>query len=507
MVARLAISIIFISIVISGISTSILIYSNYQENDRQFSAQLSSVKKNNLPALTNALWYFDQMQINTQGEWISSLPHIDYVKVSSQIETFFEKGSVEEIAKNDLILMPLIYNDKILGSLEMGFARQTSLSDLIQPISKAIVLQLISLFLLTLFLIWGVHRYITRHLEDINQQLQRKLSSGKHQRLKLNRLPMNDELATVVDSVNLLNEMAEKELQLKDKVHTELATSNHKLKQIVNERTQSLQTALDELNNTLDDLTDTQSQLIESEKLSSLGALVAGVVHEVKTPVGLCITTHSFIKDLFKDLQKHVNEGNISKESFADYMENMEECVDILSKNLARTSTLVESFKHVSEDQAGEILRSFNLAQYLGEILFTLSPKLKTSGHCVQINCPDDITVTSYPGAFSQVIINLIMNSLMHGFEGISRGNITIQAEQLNGEITITYSDDGIGMSEEVTENIFTPFYTTKQGSGGTGLGMHLVKTIVEQTLQGNIKVQPSAKGCTFVITISVSIN
>lgn len=469
MVARLVISIVIISIVISVISTSLLIYSTYQENDQLFAAQLNDIKKKNRPALASAIWYFDQIQINTHGEWVSSLPHIDYVKIATTEEKLFEKGSFKNITESNLLTIPLNYNNKIVGKLELGVSRETNLTDLIQTASKAIAIQLISAVFLTMFLIWGVYRFITCHLEGINQQLKSKLSNGKYQHLKLERLSMNRELAP-------------------------------------NESTLSLQASLNELNSTLDHLIDTQTQLIESEKLSSLAVLVAGIAHEVKTPVGLCITTHSFIKDLFQDLQKHVNDGNISKESFADYMVNMEECVDILSKNLARTSTLVESFKHVSEDQAGEILRSFNLAEYLGEILSTLSPKLKTSSHSVQINCPDNITLTSYLGALSQVIINLIMNSLMHGFEGITRGNIIIQAEQIAGKVIITYSDDGFGMSKEVEENLFTAFFTTKQGSGGTGLGMHLVKTIIEQTLQGSIKVQPCAKGCTFVITISDSI-
>lgn len=422
---RLAIRILLASIVISLISTSALIYSNQKENTEQFESQIQTVKTNNLPSLVNALWYFDQMQINTQGEWISSLPRINYVNIASRNESLFKKGSLSNISKNDLFTIPINYNTQLIGNLEIGFSHKDGASSLLQSAEKLILLQLILGLLLALILLWVAHQLITRHRADIN-----------------------------------------------------------------------------ELDDTIDRLNDTQTRLIESEKLSSLGSLVAGVAHEVKTPLGLCITTHSFIKDLFRELQEHVDAGNITKENFEDYRINMEECVDILSNNLDRTSKLVESFKHISEDQAGEILRSFNLSSYLKEILSTLTPKIRTTKHSVNIHCPDDITLTGYPGALSQVIINLIINSLQHGFEGKEQGIISINAEQQGNDIIITYSDDGLGLTKEVEKNIFTPFYTTKKDSGGTGLGMHIVKTLTEQTLQGSIQLQPASKGCAFLITL-----
>lgn len=507
MVLRLAISLIIASIMISAISTLVLIYTNYEDDDHQQLTHLEDIKTKNLPSLADALWYFDQMQINTQGDWISSLEAIDYVKIATRNDVLFEKGSISQDQSSNHVVIPIEYNKQLIGQLEIGFTPEDSLTSITKPVEKIILMQLLPGLLLILLLVCCVHLFITRHLTDLNRQLKNTLKNGKNQRLILDRTPINDELAAVVDSVNLLSEINENKLTLKEKVHLELNQTNQQLQQLVNDRTKSLKAAIDELNSTIENLHCTQTQLIESEKLSTLGALVAGVAHEVKTPVGLCITTHSFINDLFKDLQQRFDSGTISQENFAEYIESMEECVDILSKNLQRTATLVESFKHVSEDQAGEILRSFNLAEYLSEILSTLSPKLKTSTHSVQVICPDDINLNSYPGALSQVIINLIMNSLLHGFEGINQGTITICAVSQQNHIEITYSDDGLGMSKEVEESIFVPFYTTKQGCGGTGLGMHLAQTLVEQTLQGSIKVQPCAKGCTFVITIPDSIN
>ena len=240
-----------------------------------------------------------------------------------------------------------------------------------------------------------------------------------------------------------------------------------------------------------------------------MGSMVAGVAHEVNTPIGLCITTHSFIKDIFKDMQKRFDSGNISKQNFTDFMTSMEECVDILSKNLQRAAKLVQSFKHVSEDQTGEALRDYNLAEYLNEIMSTLTPKLKMTQHKVDIQCAEDIDLTGFPGALSQVITNLVMNSLLHGFEGIEKGTIGIVVEHLQDNVAITYTDNGIGLSQESQLKIFDPFYTTKRGYGGTGLGMHLVYNLVSQRLKGSIKLLPSKSesaaghsGCSFIITL-----
>ena len=184
----------------------------------------------------------------------------------------------------------------------------------------------------------------------------------------------------------------------------------------------------------------------------------------------------------------------------------MEESVDILSKNLERAAKLIKSFKHVSEDQAGEALRKFNLDEYLQEILSTLNPKLKTTRHSVVITCPNDIELEGFPGALSQIITNLVMNSLLHGFEGIEKGRITIEAETQADKVIILYTDNGIGLNKESQTKIFEPFYTTKRGYGGTGLGMHLVYNLVNLTLKGTIQLQQASQGCAFMITIPKKI-
>ena len=503
---RVAMSIVLASIVINVISSSSLIYINYKEEEKQFFDRVEEIQTSHMTSLANALWHFDSKQIAVQGEGIHNLYYIGYVRISSDNNTLYESGTISNNPEDDHFMIPISHGERRIGELEVGFARDSILKDIIYSAKKMIIMQMVAGLLLALILLWRVHRIITRHLIDLNRQLGTKKETSDHQFLTLHRANYRDELSALVDSFNQLTEEINAELINKEAAQAALAETNNKLEERVEERTQKLQSAIDELHNTLENLRNTQTQLIESEKLSSLGGMVAGVAHEINTPIGLCITTHSFIKDLFRDMKIRFDDGSISKGNFTDFMHNMEESVDILSKNLERAAKLIKSFKHVSEDQAGEALRKFNLDEYLQEILSTLNPKLKTTRHSVVITCPNDIELEGFPGALSQIITNLVMNSLLHGFEGIEKGRITIEAETQADKVIILYTDNGIGLNKESQTKIFEPFYTTKRGYGGTGLGMHLVYNLVNLTLKGTIQLQQASQGCAFMITIPKKI-
>jgi C4-dicarboxylate-specific signal transduction histidine kinase len=482
----------------------VLIYTNYKEEEKQFHTRVVEIQSSHMTSLANALWHFDSKQINVQGEGISNLYYIGYVRISSEDNTLYETGDISNSPQDDHFMIPIQHTSRVIGELEIGFARDSILESIIHSARKIIFMQILAGLLLAILLLWRVHHIITRHLMDLNRQLEEKTSPDTHQFLSLNRDAYHDELSALVDSFNQLTNELNSELLNKETAQKALAETNNELEQRVTERTENLQEAIDELHNTLQNLRSTQSQLIESEKLSSLGGMVAGVAHEINTPIGLCITTHSFIKDLFRDINQHFEEGSISKNHFTEFMRSMEESVDILSKNLERAAKLIKSFKHVSEDQTGEAARKFNLEEYLQEILSTLNPKLRLTQHVVSIRCAADIEIHGYPGALSQVITNLVMNSLLHGFEGIDKGTITIEAELHGDKVDILYTDDGRGLTKEAQMKIFEPFFTTKRGYGGTGLGMHLVYNLVHKALQGTIQLQQASQGCAFSISIPV---
>jgi two-component system NtrC family sensor kinase len=504
---RIASSIVLASIAISFIATVVLIYVNYNEEEEKFHARVIEIQSSHMTSLANALWHFDSKQLAIQGEGINNLYYIGYVRISSNENTLFETGEISDTPQDDHFIIPIEHSNRIIGELVIGFARGQILENIIKSARKIIFMQVIAVLLLAALLLWRVHRIITRHLVDLNRQLKVNSKPNTHQFLAIDRRDYDDELSTLIHSFNQLTDEFNSELKSKEEAQQALAETNNRLEQRVEERTENLQDAINELHNTLKNLRNTQSQLIESEKLASLGAMVAGVAHEINTPIGLCITTHSFIKDMFKNMRQRFENDSISKSNFTEFMTNMEESVDILSKNLERAAKLVKSFKHVSEDQAGEAARKFNLEEYLQEILSTLQPKLKMTQHLVNINCAGNIDLYGYPGALSQVMTNLVMNSLLHGFENIVKGTITIEVEHLKDHVEIRYADDGQGLTKEAQVKIFEPFFTTKRGYGGTGLGMHLVYNLVNQTLQGSIQLQQPSKGCAFIITIPTQIH
>ncbi|WP_076410232.1 ATP-binding protein [Shewanella sp. UCD-KL12] len=254
---------------------------------------------------------------------------------------------------------------------------------------------------------------------------------------------------------------------------------------IVEDRTRELQETLDQLKNA-------QSQLVETEKQASLGKMVAGIAHEINTPIGVCVTAASHLHDEVISLKKMFASGELSEDEFEGFMTTCTEAMDIILKNNARASKLIQSFKRVAVDQSSEAIREFKLLDYLNEILMSLRPELKKTPHEVEVKCPKTITCNTYPGVLSQIMTNLIMNSILHAFRPEQSGKVIIELSTHEGCVLVDYRDDGVGLDEDGLKNLFDPFYTTKRNEGGSGLGAHLVYNLVTQKLKGDVEVETS---------------
>jgi signal transduction histidine kinase/ligand-binding sensor domain-containing protein len=269
-----------------------------------------------------------------------------------------------------------------------------------------------------------------------------------------------------------------------------LRVLNEELEWHVESRTADLKRANDELRNTLEQLTLAQRQLLESEKMASLGGLVAGVAHEINTPLGVTVTAASHLQEETARMTRALNEGNLTAELLADFQQSASDSAEIILRNLHRADRLIKSFKLIAVDQTTEERRVIELGAYLNDILTSLGPVLKKSPHHVMIDCPVPLQLNTYPGALYQIISNLVMNSLIHGFEPGRPGAITIAVERVGEQVRLRYRDNGQGMSDAVRLQIFEPFFTTRRGQGGSGLGMHVVYNLVTQLLKGSIRVE-----------------
>lgn len=273
----------------------------------------------------------------------------------------------------------------------------------------------------------------------------------------------------------------------------QLETKQQSLKEEI-ERRRHIEHALrnkqTELETLVEDLKQTQDRLVQSEKMAALGGLVAGITHEVNTPVGIGVTATSFLSEKVKTLEQAYLNKTLSPKNLERFITEASETASLLETNLSRASDLIASFKQIAVDQTSEAIRTIQLNHYLQEVVRSLQPHFKKTKHHIEINCPTELQLTCPAGAISQIFTNLLMNSLIHAFEGMQEGEIRITVIDDESFVDIRYSDNGKGLTEEQLEKLFHPFFTTKRELGGSGLGTHITYNLVRQTLRGSIEVQ-----------------
>ncbi|MBC3873476.1 ATP-binding protein [Undibacterium flavidum] len=257
---------------------------------------------------------------------------------------------------------------------------------------------------------------------------------------------------------------------------------------------------------TYQQLSSAQQLLMSKEKLAALGALVAGIAHEINTPLGNCLLTATTLKESSGKFIRQFQEGSLKRSEFVHFTEVLNEANDMLMRNLLNASELVSSFKQVSVDQTSQQRRSFNLLKTSQEVVRTMQSRINKQGHQLQIDIPEAIVIDSFPGPYGQVITNFINNALLHGFEDRHKGVMRLSANQIDHQhVKICFSDNGAGISAEHLRRVFDPFFTTKLGHGGSGLGMNIVHNIVTDLLGGTINVE-SAIGAGTSITLILPI-
>ena len=249
-------------------------------------------------------------------------------------------------------------------------------------------------------------------------------------------------------------------------------------------------------------LKETQAQLASHEKLASLGSLVAGVAHELNTPIGNSLLMASTLQEKTHAVAARFEQAQLKRSDLADYMAASTEASDLIVRSLHNAAELVSSFRQVSVDQASAQRRRFDLAQACQEIAATMMNTVRLAGHSLVVDVPPGIVLNGFPGALGQVIINFVNNAMLHAFEQAG-GTMRLSAVQVETMVRIAFRDDGRGIAPEHLARIFDPFFTTRMGQGGTGLGLNIVYNIVTSLLGGSIRVESEAgQGTCFVIEL-----
>ena len=342
---------------------------------------------------------------------------------------------------------------------------------------------LFSLGNITFFIIivFGISNRITKPMVKLTILAKEMANNNLSVRAEITS---NDEIGILSENFNIMVE--------------KLEASTKSLEVQVENRTK-------ELSHSIMELQLTQKQLVEAEKMASLGSLVAGISHEINTPIGIGITAISYLEGISKKAHEQFVKRTLKKSEFEQMFLKCTESTSIALRSLQRAGQLVSTFKKVAVDQHLEEKRLVNLKEQMDTVLITLKPNLKKTNLTVTIDASPDLVIYSYPGAIWQVSANIILNAVLHAFEPDEKGTITITLKKINSQIEMSISDNGKGIKESETSKIFDPFYTTKRNRGGTGLGLHIVYNIVTQLFKGSIQCSSvPGEGTTFTISFPV---
>jgi signal transduction histidine kinase len=253
--------------------------------------------------------------------------------------------------------------------------------------------------------------------------------------------------------------------------------------------TTEIRQAKDAAEAALRDLRTTQDSLIESEKLAALGRLVAGVAHEINSPVGVGVTVATALKRKCELFDREIAAGDVRRSSLAAFVEDVRDASSQLVGNLDRAAELIEAFKQVATDQSHSEQRTFDISEHTKQLLMSLRPTLRDMDVALEVECEDDLVMNSYPGAYGQVLTNLFLNSVTHAFPQ-RKGSIEVKVRAFDNEnVAVLFADNGCGMDSLVKRQAFHPFFTTRRDKGCRGLGLYIVHNIVTHRLGGKLSL------------------
>lgn len=536
--------------VITFIVTSAHIVGEYNNTKRSLAIELENQHNTFSASLTRSLWEFNNQQIQALADGLISIPAIGGLVIrDDRGQLIVQMGqtlplnalpnspeSPEEIPERDGVFghySPLAFEfsgqSTLVGDITLFSNRDVAIERLKVSLLFLLGNAIIKTTFLLLLFTYAFNKMLTRPMQELTSQIETfEPNSPDESRLQLSNTH-NNEFGLVETAFNeLLDKISEYQTNLQSTqqklVHANrrLDEQNDLLEQEVARKTSGMSKLMldleerrldlekrqyelereiqqrrlteatlkrtnERLKDSLETIKTAQSQLVESEKLASLGGLVAGVAHDVNTPIGIGVTATSFLADRVEALAIALDDQTLTQSQMKRFIDDARESVQLLENNLHRARELMSSFKEVAVDQSSDAMRDIALTAYIENVVKSLHPTLKKQNISIDIQCDESIKVKCLAGALAQILTNMIMNSVIHGFEGKDTGHITISAELSGSTLNCLYNDDGLGMTKEQLEHLFDPFFTTKADRGGSGLGTHIIYTLVRETLNGEV--------------------
>lgn len=538
------------------------IFTEYLSTKNHVESELQTLKNTFSSSLTRALWELNHDQVRAISEGLMSLPIVEGLQVRGENGNYIAEYGLRarrspapvdrEIIEDHSggvfsFSFPLVFKFSGRESTVGDVTLYSSFDTIFSRIEVGVFFLIGNAIVKTTFLVFlfmtAFRTMLSEPLQNITEQMgnfdpqhpeESKLSIKLDDDNELLQLKesYNGVIDDLIASNNKLNE-AQNELTLANKklddqnliLEQEVAKKTASLSQIMldleqqkdeliahqrelrqeNENRQYIEAELrqrnKELAGSMDTLKQAQEQLLESERMASLGGLVAGIAHDVNTPLGVSVTAASFLQERLNNLKTDFEDKSLTSKNMASFIDEAEQTALLLLNNLERASDLIASFKQVAVDQTSETEREIVLNDYINEVIQSLKPSFKHTEYQINVSCPDNLVVTCAPGAIAQIVTNMVINSITHGFEGRATGTITLEVKEKDNIVSLYYSDNGKGLSEEELSKLFDAFYTTKRGKGGSGLGTHIMYNLVTQSLHGQIDAQSAIdKGLEYFI-------
>ena len=489
--------IVVISIALPALVTGIIVTRQNYERSVDFEARIRAQNYADVlqGGLSLALWNISPELAKPIMDSIQLDESVLAIYVSSSDgESFisYHRWPVEIIEnerKKISIETPIFYQGQEIGRFTLHYGLKKSLSRAKEEAVTLIQMLLVQIFITFIALNLVLSQKVLKPLKKLSASA-KGIASGDLR----TKIPFTgeDEFGQLSNQLEAMRRALEKHVTL--------------LELRVDQRTRDQQKLNDALHESVVQVQQAQKQLVQQEKLAALGGLVAGIAHELNTPVGNALTVATSLLSNTGAIKEKMT-GGMTRSALDTYIGDVDEGARMIEHNLTRAAELVAGFKQTAIDQTTAKRREFSLHKLVSETVLTLTPNLRSKQFQITTDIPDDVVLDSYPGPLSQIVTNLVNNAVLHGFEGRDNGSIHIASEpcRINGKegVKLSLRDDGKGVPADNQKKIFDPFFTTKLGKGGNGLGMHIVHNLVTGALGGDIElVSEVGVGTEFIISI-----
>lgn len=522
---RLLLIVLVISTCITLITSCFLLYIDYQKDLKAIREHQARIQEVDLKELTLDLWEFDWPKVELKLKGLLNYPEINYAYVVLNGGERVSKGNPKRHDYSELIDYPLLYKQKELGTLFVQVDYNYVYQRILEKAFNILMIQFFNTFMVSILIMILVHRLITRHLITLASYT-RNLSfdSLDSEPFELHRTHREDELEAVTTALNKMKANLKMEFENRKQIEVELisersqlAALNKALETKVTERTAELQRsnnelsiALSNVNAMIEQLQNTQKELIVKEKMLATGGMVVGLAHELNTPLGVCKTSVSAISDFVAQIQSAIDNQQLTKENLQTHLGSIQSLAEMSEDNIDRISAMINTFKELSvKEDVIESIVKVTLQECFMDINKWAGSNLR-GGLTMHIECPANLVIETFESSLMKVLQSLLENASLHAFSQDQAGNIYLKARlgEDQHSIILTVSDDGIGIKHDEQSRIFEPFYTTKRNKGGLGLGLNIVYNLVTQALSGSIRCIDSKYGGTcFEVTLPKSLS